>query len=552
MYVSKSNGSVRQKIVQIFLNRYPNSSGTPKVYGRLSLDISRYFDSKTTIKKEVEMESSRSIAPILSISFTFQNENNSKASPVDKNDVSFTEEKPQQVDLLAWDQTDTEDQSANSIHGLNTHATQADDTSTSSKRSHKRRRHKRSPHADTDSNVTAEEVPSKTSPEQEPTPEPEQEHEIINEEPQKEEEEEKKEIIEEITKKKKSNITKYIKLISSVLKHEWVEAPNPNYIDSTHNCPYPPAVFPIYSTILEAKLLRKDKYDEKEFSKLFNCFFDNYSEIPIKTKDTKFLTTLMLTLLITYNENHNENNDEERAKMFCDKLVNILDEDSKSLVTPLLRNFNGMINRFSTANFDVYHLIDDFRQVINNIKSAFNFTNGINDYLLLELITLLDARMSNKIISNPLRFTFTHAITWNSFVTAFEAHFNYSLNYLRQIVNIIIMVPNIINSSPEDNMIGADEQSLCPNIDLANVAYIIENFKKDEMFDDEIDIENFFQKFHLNKTEEFSQIFPEKVKNIEKTKENARIELWNRKSTQTDVAVKTLKFLNKYVYNEDE
>ena len=156
--------------------------------------------------------------------------------------------------------------------------------------------------------------------------------------------------------------------------------------------------------------------------------------------------------------------------------------------------------------------------------------------------------MANKILANPARFTFTRAILWNSFATAFEAQFGFGLERLRQVVSALMMAPNIAKSSPEEMMI----ESLCPDLDTRNVAFMVGNFAKDEMFDMDIDVDGFVQRFGLQRQQQFAQIEPAAVTAHEMAAEQARTELWNRRSPQTDAAVGAFKFLGKHVAEEGE
>ena len=88
MFISKSN-TVRPKIVAIELSRN-NGKGKKKVYGKLSLDVGKYYSEKKPVDDIIEMETSQDIAPLFSATFGFHQIGKSDVvESVDESDLSF-------------------------------------------------------------------------------------------------------------------------------------------------------------------------------------------------------------------------------------------------------------------------------------------------------------------------------------------------------------------------------------------------------------------------------------------------------------------------------
>ena len=343
-----------------------------------------------------------------------------------------------------------------------------------------------------------------------------------------------------------SEVPKYEKLFASVISHTYQQPKVPIYIDSAHNCPYPPNVFPIYATILDSKMLVSSKTNDAEFEKLMEVFMKEYCNLRIEAKDERFLNTLMICLLVNGNPTK-EKMDPQRKSIFLQKFNEHLNKDSKSLVSSLLINFEVLCNRFATARFEIDQLLEDFNQVINDVQTALNFTNAINKYLLIQFITLLDAKMSNKLLSNPNRFMFSKAVTWNSFITAFETVRCVSLKYLRQIVNTLVMSVNICISKPDFEIIGPSENSVCPDLDMKLISYMLNNFKTDDMIPEPIQYDQFLKTYKLEKETKPMQIIASDVDDFTIAAEQARLLVWNKKSKANEEAVRSYPFLEEYL-----
>ena len=113
MFVSKSDGMARQKNLKIVLKRHKKKDS--KVYGKLTIDIAKFYGKPGIVKEDVEMESGRAIAPVISMSFALRKEGDMmEVAGVDGTDLSFMGE-PQDRMATAIDEWDVTEV-AESVH----------------------------------------------------------------------------------------------------------------------------------------------------------------------------------------------------------------------------------------------------------------------------------------------------------------------------------------------------------------------------------------------------------------------------------------------------
>ena len=108
IYRSKKDGSIRPKNVKFVLKRF-TSKTEHKIYGKLTVDVGNYFNTTEQKTVEMEMESGRSHAPVITITFSFQPIEITPDSqqPTNEQDMSFIGDTPErQVNLNEWDATD--------------------------------------------------------------------------------------------------------------------------------------------------------------------------------------------------------------------------------------------------------------------------------------------------------------------------------------------------------------------------------------------------------------------------------------------------------------
>jgi hypothetical protein len=78
----------------------------PAIYGKLTIDVGRYYHKRETFQESLEMESGRSIAPIINSVFQIVLKGATTAGL--ETDQSYIEEAPVRNPLSEWDQTEIE------------------------------------------------------------------------------------------------------------------------------------------------------------------------------------------------------------------------------------------------------------------------------------------------------------------------------------------------------------------------------------------------------------------------------------------------------------
>ncbi|KAH0793910.1 hypothetical protein GPJ56_002122 [Histomonas meleagridis] len=103
MYINKSDGSVRPKLVTLTLKRFEKGRKN-KVYGKLRVDVAPFYGLGSVANISKEMETGRSKAPLLHASFSFSVQGNEEsANEADMNDVSFVGRVEPRIPIASWD-----------------------------------------------------------------------------------------------------------------------------------------------------------------------------------------------------------------------------------------------------------------------------------------------------------------------------------------------------------------------------------------------------------------------------------------------------------------
>ena len=461
LYISKSDGSIRPKIVRITLHRY-SSDQEPRIYGKLSIDVGKAFLENKTITEKIEMESGRSIPPTISISYSLHQIGNTIEGNFDKDDVSFVEEPAPKIPLNEWDKTEIE--------------------SVEEKHHKKKRKIKKAGKQQEVVVVTEDGVPE-------------------------------------------TELDDLIQNLKTMMSSQYPTSRSPVFIDNEQKIPFPLAVFPIYGLILNSKILTASTKQEnfKLFVDTFIMEFDNSSLCSPETTEMRFLIILLLYLLVDSNPTK-QNAAPERKKQFLDSLYDLISNLAKKIVSPLIVNFEVICNRYATARFDMEQLLNDFDQVLVSVQTALTFTPSINRYLFNVLVSLIDAKLSNKVLSNPARFLFMNAVVWNSFITAFETTEKTELTILREITSILVMSPNVF-----DNPNNADIFSIIsPDIDPKVIIHIIRNANVDGAVLSSKDFRAICEKLEVEETAKFDPVKPFAVRELNIDKEEVNLENWSK------------------------
>ncbi|KAH0793507.1 hypothetical protein GPJ56_002554 [Histomonas meleagridis] len=465
LYISKHDGAVRPKIVRITLHRYSDSQ-EPKIYGKLSVDVGKAFLENKTITEKIEMESGRSIPPVISISYSLSQIGNSEEGNYGKDDVSFVEEPAPKIPLNEWDKTEIE--------------------SVKEKHHKKRRKSKKVKRHQEETPATVSESTNEA---------------IVSQD----------------------DFYDSIQYLKTMMSKDYTNTKPSVFIDEEKKIPFPLAVFPIYGLFLNSKILTTSvtNDDFELFVETFVTEFDNSSLCSPESTDTKFLIILLLYLLVSSNPT-NQGVNPDRTKQLLDTIYDLIYELAKTIVSPLVLNFEVICNRFVTARFDTDQLLIDFDQVLSSVQTAFSFTPSINRYLFNILVSLLDAKLSNKVLSNPSRYLFMNSVVWNSFITAFETMEKSDLTLLREITSILVMSPSIIDNPNETEIFSV----ISPDIDPKIIIHMLRNVNVDGVVLNSNDFKTICAKMNVDETAKYNPVKPFVVKDLNINNDELNLKDW--------------------------
>ena len=115
----------------------------------------------------------------------------------------------------------------------------------------------------------------------------------------------------------------------------------------------------------------------------------------------------------------------------------ILEAQYNSIVHPYVSKSEFLVNRFSTATFDLESLLIDFKEVLMKNKEEFNkYPQIISNYLYGKYINKFDSLIANKIIGNPERFIFQNSVIWNSFFQLLRTMQEFHLKYQDKLFHV--------------------------------------------------------------------------------------------------------------------
>lgn len=356
-------------------------------------------------------------------------------------------------------------------------------------------------------------------------------------------------------------------MIEAVTSKSWSVSNVDRYLTDSDGLPFPPCVFPFYATLLETRCLfdytdtpeKKNSSVENKRLEVLDYFIECFDDAPLCERCTvqqNMLTCLILVLLsesqkgIEYDQLKGKNILIDNSQYFKMKMGAFIEKSVDNFLNPILQKFEVMINRFITAKFEMDPLLNDFKHVFRTMENQLSFTKGINKMLMALLLSKLEHRMIMKLISNPMRFMFTNAIVWNSFMSALLGDERIDLNTLREVVFVLIMA----NGIAEDPSLKND---IAPHIDPKVVLYIMKNYHPDIMLPQPIKVDGFVSHFFsCTKEEAFREIETEKVPEVpvmvtiknykEDIKDGLDLDRWN-KTTVNENMRKNYKWLAKYV-----
>ena len=343
-------------------------------------------------------------------------------------------------------------------------------------------------------------------------------------------------------KKMESNFSYCLHVI---ITHQWRMMTNPPKFAPDRA--YPCQVFPIFATILHTQILKSEKsikpqqrhQHQVNFDKCLQIFATDMQKMPATHSDL-FLTILLIILLIR-TQGPKYRLDRKRCETALKTIQHMFESSLLLILERPLDKAEVFIEIFSEANFQQTKLLMDFHEIFESNKTAFMYGEVINNFLITRFTELLEGKMLNRIISKPDKFTFSNAVKWNSFLTAFENDNNISMKTIHQAVNVFIMIESIAKSP-------SLAKEVCPDISPALVSFFITHFKKDENIQNPPKPSKFNKEYKLNKAPKVFEHVPSKKTSLTLTtiKQEFTLNNWNDLSPE-EPNVKDFSFLVKYI-----
>ena len=327
-----------------------------------------------------------------------------------------------------------------------------------------------------------------------------------------------------------------------VLMQRFSQCSTPSYLDADKRLEFPPAVFPIYGFVLESGILLKET-KRGQYKTFSDAFFEKLKIAPLSMKgdnESRLLTSIVLYLLVQKNP-RKEDFDERYSRDFLQRLENVINEQTREIATPLLTNFEILSNRFIQAKFEVDTLLDEFQEVFTIVKESLGFTPSVNSFVFDVFVSLLDVKLSNRVLSNPYRLTFSNVILWHSFASAFEQCVEKKLKFLSQITGLILMIPNLSPNSKNTEIL----ESVCPNLRKSVIACILMNVKKDEIMQDDVPFQQIARELNVTFIPGIEQVKLEENQKLSIADDELKIGLWNRATTLE--TLREFPFLRQYL-----
>lgn len=382
--------------------------------------------------------------------------------------------------------------------------------------------------------------PIKPEPTPEPKkPEPKSEPKKVEEpkaEPKKEEQKPKKE---EQKPKLEGKDAEFIDLINETLLATWSDYKFKSYLDRNNKVPVPPAALPFCAVALHCNIFANQV--------LLDEYINLLPQAPLNIRlshQQKFYTFLVLSGFASRYQKEYAAENKEQVDANCNKFIqavdSLVDESMTNFLKPLLPSFEVILNRLTTARFNSEMLMADFATVMRNSRTTIQseHTAAVHRVACRRLVSMIDARVYWKIMSNPNRFSFTNGAAWSSFCTALEGECGVALPLSSQLSHLLMMSAQVA----EDANLRAE---ICPDISASEALYVIERVLPDDMMPLRADSEKFAQQVGL-KTGQMSEEVrsPEKA-DIASLYDGGVCDAW-KKCTVDAVVGETYPFLKEY------
>ena len=586
MFVSKTDGMARQKNLKIVLKRHKKNHS--KVYGKLTVDIGKFYGKPGIIKEEVEMESGRAIAPIISMSFALHKEGEMmEVGAVDGTDLSFMGEPQDRMPTAIdeWDVTEVHE----APHGKG---------KKKKKGKHKHSRHdsKRPPEPETKEKTT-QEPPQEKEEVAEAKPETKEEVDEAKPETKEEVDEAKPEDKEEVTESQPPESKEEVdeakpehgeeeeqkppaedtKEEEDVKNHHPKEEIQESSSEEEPPKEAEPEAMQVQSMSWDQNDLDEDQLNKELVEQLFNDLANHswtyetgfidaskkykypavvfpvfaamiqaqlFSETIYTKEDFEYIadkicedlassnlcgnyTTFQkfLTYLMLYLlVLKSEQFDNDRSESMCEHLLDLVRTTTRDLTRQSILSFEVLVNRFATAKFEMEPLLEDFKHIYRDVRNSLRYLPSINRFLLNYILSVVEIRIINRMLANPARFMFKNAVLWNSFISAFLSDERLEMTRLREMVSAMIMA----HSMAADPDMQAD---IAGNTDPNVILFIMSHYNPDEMMPEKIDCTKFAATHGLPTELAMIDEIPEpEITDLGKLGEEAILPNWNKYS----------------------
>ncbi|OHS94121.1 hypothetical protein TRFO_11410 [Tritrichomonas foetus] len=380
IYKSKSDHTVRQKDITFVLSRIDQSNDEPKVYGKVKINLSEFYDKQTSTTYTVEMESKHLRKPKMTTSFHFK-----KSGQVsDINSDEMTETQDSTISIDKWDSTGSPNQSSVNFSAPNTIPFKKDEKDDKNDKNYSQlSKFQRSNSRKTKTMPVSPLMPSQN-------------------------------LIDFMGLKNRE----HIKLFDAVLKVAWPTPLTPSFIAIPYQ--YPPAVFPLFASFLKSRIFQKDEPLEEN---LFDIILDMMQKAPLSiscSNEKRFVTFLVLYVLIN-TECETYGLDKQRVKSFSEKFKLIVNKSLIAFGKPLLGRTEQFCSHFLGASFEVNELLGEFESNMKDVQNLLMLPAPIKSAVLNSFNAMMDVKLLTKMVSNPSLLTFKNAMIWSSFMTALES-----------------------------------------------------------------------------------------------------------------------------------
>jgi hypothetical protein len=472
-----------------------------KVYAKLSIDVAECYSSSGMLSVEREMESGHGKAPIIHAQFALERLGDEvRATAADERDPSFADGPDKPIPLDDWDRT---------IEGSDASDWNMDIQEKPKKSKRKHHTRGRLPREEEPVGVSQPDDSAideqRAAPEEDPAP-PVAQLESRSRAEQTEQLESPEQVVGVSTQLNSDTLG----LLKDVFQRSWAHSTAP-FID---RLVFPTLVFPVFATALRTKLLLFDT-DDSTFEEGLRILAAGVMESSDSVRQ-RLLLILALALLV---REYVPTFVPLRAARLTSILESAFIEHFSRVVQRILINGEVLLNRFVTAAFDFGNLLHDFREVAHDIKTKAHVSPTIDTFLVKAAFWTLERLAVNKLVRYPERFNFTNAMTWNSFLTAFENDERTLLPLLRQVISALVLPLNIARDPP---LIP----DICPDIPPGVIAFFLANYGKDVNIPDAIDVQ-LFNSYWAVRSVHTPEPFPlEFPIDLEELRKAAHVENW--------------------------